>query len=292
MIAIKNTHLTSIFLAVLSIVIMSVSYSSTDIRAQTPTDIQIVSVLLDDAIQALRENNNTNAQLRLDLAGQELAQIGNYSLIPTVKTLVEESMNALQNNDSQKTSVLLDVVKDQLGTLTNQSSLPDDTSTSDISTFESVDFRFELKYPNNWDLGEGNSSSDSATFFISPVAEETGSGYLPNSHIFIRVGGGWENTDVKEVPFKTINDKRSYLSGFKLLNSSTTETLSGYPAYTLMYNDDEINEDGSIYVATIKEIGTIVNDHLYEIRYSSDTPDFNTYLPSVESIIRSFKISP
>ena len=288
---ILRLYLTIICLAVSSLVVHSNSHFSAEVSALTSSNFQIISILLDDTIQALRENNTTNAQIRLDLVNQELAQIENHSSIPTVKVLVEESLNALKNNDSQKTAVLLDVVKGQLGTLTNQSSLPYDVTTTNIRTFENVNFGIELDYPDNWDLDEGNSSSGFTSLFITPMAEKTGSGYLPNSHIFIRVSGGWANTDLEYVLSKLTNDSASSFTGFKLLSSSTTETLSGVPAYSFTYNDEEINEDGSTYVATVKEIGTVVNDYLYEIRYSSDTEDFDVYLPTVERIIQSFTIN-
>jgi hypothetical protein len=78
--------------------------------------------------------------------------------------------------------------------------------------------------------------------------------------------------------------------GYELLNSSTARTMGGYPAYSLMYRNEGFNEDRSTYIQTNMELGTLVDNRLYEIRFSSDAKDFDTYLPVAQKIIQSFEI--
>jgi hypothetical protein len=68
--------------------------------------------------------------------------------------------------------------------------------------------------------------------------------------------------------------------------SNTNSTLGGKPAYKLVYTDVE---DGINYKTM--EIGTITADRLYYVEYLAEEEQYPDYLPTVQKMIDSLKIT-
>ena len=83
------------------------------------------------------------------------------------------------------------------------------------------------------------------------------------------------------------NDYKARLEDFKVIESNTNSSiLAGKPAYKLVYSD----EDDEIYYKTL-DIGTIIGDKVYSIRYIAKEEQYSEYLPTIQKMINSFKIA-
>lgn len=69
--------------------------------------------------------------------------------------------------------------------------------------------------------------------------------------------------------------------------SKGATTLAGYPAYSVTYDDYFKNN----YNYRIEDIWTIVNNRVYVVTYTADKAEYNNYLPTIQGMIVSFKIS-
>jgi hypothetical protein len=76
------------------------------------------------------------------------------------------------------------------------------------------------------------------------------------------------------------------LIDFKVIESNTNSTLAGKPAYKLVYTDVE---DGINYKSM--EIGTIAGDRLYYVKYLVEEEQYPDYLPTVQKMVDSLKIT-
>src|SRR5215212_8497076 len=121
------------------IVISSLQFISTlqlppKAMAQTPAT-EGAKVLLDDIIQDLKYNNNTEkAQVHLSILDQQLPRFANSSSIQSVKVLLEDVTSALNSGDVNKAIVHLNLIKQQFVNTTNNAPLMKNSATSRPST--------------------------------------------------------------------------------------------------------------------------------------------------------------
>jgi hypothetical protein len=83
---------------------------------------------------------------------------------------------------------------------------------------------------------------------------------------------------------------------FRIINSTTNDTLSGIPAYSIEYTVKREPFELTSYEAleTVKfyEIIAVKADRGYGIRYNAGVQDFDKYLPAVKEMAASLEILP
>jgi Bacterial Ig domain len=94
------------------------------VTAQTNTTTSTSSaegakVLVDDAMEALKNKDVNKAVVHLNMLNQQLSAIGNLSSIQSVKVLLDDATLALKNGDANKAVVHLNLINQQLATLTS-----------------------------------------------------------------------------------------------------------------------------------------------------------------------------
>jgi hypothetical protein len=89
------------------------------VMAQAPSEG--AKVLVDDVIQALKNNDTGKAQIHLNIFNQQLPTFVNSTSLESVKVLVDDVIQALKNNDVNKALIHLNLVKQQFGNPANNS---------------------------------------------------------------------------------------------------------------------------------------------------------------------------
>jgi hypothetical protein len=96
-----------------------------------------------------------------------------------------------------------------------------------------------------------------------------------------------QNMTLNELANSSITDYGKTLPDFNLIESNANITLIGRnnPAYGLIYSD---RENGNNY-KTI-EIGTIIGDRIYYIKYIAEEKQYSNHLPTIQMMINSLQI--
>jgi len=162
------------------------------------------------------------------------------------------------------------------------------SANSSYLTYNDNDLGFSIQYPSDWGLYNPGSEFGSVIGFLPP---------LKDGNVDVRIFAKGDYKSIKDFgdTFKESKDDYKLLKYYR--NSSTT--LSGNPAfraiYLTTYNPSIIEETYGYKSSTSKGMmtGTLVpeKDSIYAIAYFSDSPNFDKYLPVIEKMIDSFKIS-
>ena len=164
---------------------------------------------------------------------------------------------------------------------TNNAVLAQRTTTANVLTYENSTNDIKLQYPSNWDKELNVSSPDVVTFYPSAVKS--------NASLTVTVD---DISDEKGIPLAQYasdsNDAIKHeTKDFKLLGSTTNNTLAGLPAYKSIYSyagDNNTKVQGM-------EIGAIKGDKVYIFTYEAGPNEYDKYLPTVQQLIKSFQIA-
>jgi hypothetical protein len=176
--------------------------------------------------------------------------------------------------------------------LTN-ATIPNSTNlTNAILTYQNSSYGIRIQYPANWtkderDFTPNNTSTDIVAFY-SPV-ENTLDNYSESFVIYTKRLAD-QNMTLEENAASLITYYNETLTDFNLIESNTNITLGGgnntHPAYGLIFTDrkDNINYKRM-------EIGTIIGDKAYFIRYNAEENKYSKYLPTIQMMINSLQIT-
>lgn len=163
---------------------------------------------------------------------------------------------------------------------TNKAVLAQHTTTANLLTYENSTNDIKLQYPSSWVKNLTVSSPDVVTFYprgnssaeltvsVDDISDEKGiplAQYASDSNDAIK----HENKD------------------FKLLGSTTNNTLAGLPAYKSIYSyagDNNTKVQGM-------EIGAIKGNKVYIVTYEAGPNEYDKYLPIIQQLIKSFQIT-
>src|SRR5919107_1104392 len=179
---------------------------------------------------------------------------------------------------------------------TSSSSIPNSTNltnatipnsnnlTNAILTYQNNSYDITIQYPANWTKVERdftpNDPVANIVAFRSP-AENTSDTYPENLAISVQRLTD-QNMTLDEYAAALITRYNKTLTDFNLIESNTNITLGGgnNPAYGLIFT---YREDGTNYKRM--EIGTIVGDRIYFIRYNAQEKQYSNYLPTIQMMI-------
>ena len=162
---------------------------------------------------------------------------------------------------------------DDLGT----TSVKGSTNTTTIA-FEQYGSNLEIRHPPDWQIEE----FDDGIRLLSLIQNPSDS-YREVLDILI------ENTDSKSASdhvLQTLTDYSNVLDEFNLISSGTS-TISGNPAYELVYS----YEDANFGTSQARDIITVQDGNVYTISFVAPFTTFSNFNTTVEQIVDSIKIS-
>ena len=150
-----------------------------------------------------------------------------------------------------------------------------------------------MNYPSTWSVNETDMTPEDRVNliaeFVSPF--ET----YNDTHIeYVQINrddGIFYEADLNEYLDEAINTYKDTANNFTLIESSTSDALSGQPAYSLTFTEVLNGEDGQEPI-TLKnfETGILLNNTAYIVTYVGQEEKFDKYFPVVEQMINSFKL--
>jgi hypothetical protein len=164
-------------------------------------------------------------------------------------------------------------------------------------TYENPAYGIQIQYPSTWivyaddvfsDNDHNNDASIDIVSFLGPVKSNK-EAYAPSLYISIDNPPSPSdlNLNLNEYLTRITNDYEAGLKEFKVIESDTNSSiLAGKPAYKLVFTDEE----DEIYYKTM-DIGTIIGDKVYSIRYAAEKEQYSDYLPTVQKMINSLNIT-
>jgi hypothetical protein len=170
----------------------------------------------------------------------------------------------------------------------DSSNLTSGSLTSDILTYQNSSYGIRIQYPANWTVDEEdiipNDPFINIVAFSSPL-ESAFDNYSETLGISME-GLNDENMTLEEYAASVVTQYNKALTDFNLIGSTTNITLGGNnPAYGLIY----ANRKDDTYYITL-EIGTIIGDRVYYIKYSAEEKQYSNYLPTIQTMINSLEI--
>jgi hypothetical protein len=249
--ALEKTNTTKTLLN-LNIVLQALKQSN-----ENSSSIETTKLLLNDAIQALNNNDTTRASAYMSLASQQLG--------------VEPSKVDTQSNTSNTNTI----------------------ASKNYLIYENPTFGIKIKYPDNWSLrtySYNPALNNTVAGFYSPskTASELGnvsgvSGhFVPYLDIFVFSS---KNMSLDKIIDSRID--RIQNSTYFLINESKPFTLNGnQSAYTIIYSinsgKDELFKKMQVY--------TIYGNKVYLITFTSQEAFFDQYRATIQKMVNSFEL--
>ena len=251
--AMEKTNMTKTLLN-LNIVLQALKESN-----ENSSSIEATKILLNDAIQALNNNDTTRASAYMGLASQQLG--------------VEEPSKVDTQSTASDTNTII--------------------ASKTYLLYENPTFGIKIKYPDNWSLrtySYNPALNNTVAGFYSPskTASELGnisgvSGhFVPYVDIFVFSS---KNMSLDKIIDSRID--RIQNSTYFLISESKPFTLKGnQSAYTITYSinsgKDEIFKKMQIY--------TIYGNKVYLITFTSQEALFAQYRPTIQEMVNSFEL--
>jgi eukaryotic-like serine/threonine-protein kinase len=168
--------------------------------------------------------------------------------------------------------------------------LPESTNKAHFLMYCDPIYGVKIQYPSNWTVDNGNNLSyDGVTKivgFIKDPYELAGDFWisvhnLTNKYVTNHIG-------LEELINGTIDYYKVYYHNFNLIESNTSDTISNTSnsAYRIIW----IDEEGPYTIKTM-QMGTIIGDLIYTIRYYAEMEEYSDNLPLIEMMIDSLRIS-
>jgi hypothetical protein len=155
--------------------------------------------------------------------------------------------------------------------------------------YQNPTYGINIQYPSNWRIDEGDVYADDyvpdIVSFIASVRSNT-EAYAPSLSISIDNPPPNLNENLNEYLTRITSEYIDTYEDFKVIESDTNSILSGKPAYMIVFTDEEDSID---YKSM--EIGTIIGDKVYFVTYYAEEEQYSNYLPTVQEMISSVKMT-
>ena len=156
-------------------------------------------------------------------------------------------------------------------------------------TYNDPIYGIKIQYPSNWTIDKRQTSIYDVTKIVGFIKEPNSlaGDFLVSVH---NLSNKYVNQtiDMKDLLNATINYYREIYDDFNLIESDYNASFGSLPnsAYRLVWIDKEGQN-------TIKnmQMGTIIGEQAYLIRYYADLEEYSTNLPLIEKMIHSLEIN-
>jgi hypothetical protein len=204
-----------------------------------------------------------------------------FSIPPSFSSLPSSSVIPISFYNSRQQMMT------QITTTTFQGNTMIATTTSSL-TYKNPIYRMKIQYPSDWDKLEFNQGNihDFIVIFRSP-AENALDTKLEN--LVIQAGNlPFENIPLEEVVKANIENLKQSLIDFEIKESTTITIAGSNPAHKIVYTHKEEEDNGK---TKIMQVLMIKSDKVYLITYTAEQGKYDTYLPTIQNMINSLKIT-
>jgi hypothetical protein len=158
-----------------------------------------------------------------------------------------------------------------------------------LSEYSNPYYGFEIEYPSNWTSSESDIPSNATIYsvlnIVPPISED------PNLSTNLQIG--IEDLEIEQLPSldqyarDTINAYRNTYSNFTLESVQTNSTISGMPAYEIVFTDSSDGIDRKLV-----ETGVIdeTSNRAYYLFFETDNSTYDQFYPVARDIIDSFQL--
>lgn len=170
--------------------------------------------------------------------------------------------------------------------------IPLDSYKWDILTYEDPSSDIRIQHPFDWKIQPYNLNArhvrddvGDKIVELSPLLNATDASGFSWARVTIASAEVKSNINIDQVATNLVKTYREQNANFKLLEMDNNTSLSGLPAFKLVFTltPEDVPFRGMI-------IGTVLDSTLYRIIYVSPSYKFDTYLPKVTHMLESFKI--
>jgi hypothetical protein len=175
---------------------------------------------------------------------------------------------------------------------TGTSSLGDTESeiddTNSFLSYNNSEYGIRMNYPSDWSYQDVQPPTNTAVIPIvnmfPPISED------PNAVTFLEIGiENLENPfSINEYSRSVINGYRESRLNFNLVSSNTDSTLSGLPAYEIVFTDSANGTERKFM-----EVGAIDSstNRVYYLFFNTEESRYDLFVPTLESMIESFRLA-
>jgi PsbP-like protein len=182
--------------------------------------------------------------------------------------------------------------------ITNNNSLTKKvTHNTDFLEYKNPIYGIEIQYPSKWEKidfaqsingnnnnNNNNNNNDAALIagFLSTSKNDTG--ILENLMIReVRLAS--PDITTREFSNALLSSYKQQFKNFQLIGSNASMTLSGKPAYEVVYT---YGVQPNIFKTM--EVWVVNGDRAYMILYNADPSDYSHYLPIIHRMVSSFEL--
>lgn len=286
---------TLVILLSISIVIAATAQSPA--KASSPSE-PIIRVFLPRAIEALENENSSNALEYLHAIDQELSAFPDQNMsitwIHTVQLLVQDAIKEVRNGNGSNALTYLSLASERVGVplpVSGDQGLAEKAETDNLLTYDNPTLDLKIQYPSNWSVVEypynptGNNtivgffSDEKTSSELGNLSGVSGS-FVPYLDVF--------SFDSKNMSLDTIfsgivhNFRNN--SNFSV-NQSGSFAFSGNQSANMIVYDARVGGDELFRKI---QAYTLYNNRVYVISFTSQQSLFENYLPIVQKMISSF----
>jgi hypothetical protein len=151
-------------------------------------------------------------------------------------------------------------------------------------TYENSTLGIKIQYPSNWT--KQTARGGIAFVVLVPTGGNNNSEHFLAKLNVTGIMGFPPNVPLKAMADRVIDGYRHFLRNFQI-ESYANSTLGKINAIKIVYRYTDTKSNSS-FMAT--DIATTKNDRLYVIQYYAQLPRIQSYLPTLQKMVDSFKI--
>ena len=259
------------------------------------TSESVIKVLIEDAIQALRNGNTTKTIQNLHVVDKMISESNQNYSVQASKLLIGDAIQAVNNNKTARALVYSNLTGQQLGgqILANQTFETIQPAIQGLLTYNDPVLGISIQYPSDWSARQYAyipSANNTLVGFYSPskTASELGNisgvsgNFVPYLDIFVFPS---KNVSLDEIVKGRIN-KINSSSNFVINESKPISLKGNQPAYIIVYNSMAQGEHFKKM-----QVYTSLRDNIYLLTFTSQDALFSNYLQSIWKMINSFEIT-
>ena len=154
-----------------------------------------------------------------------------------------------------------------------------------LLTYSNPDYGFNIQYPTDWTYTEYEVPSNATIFSILNIVPPVSADPNLQTNFDIGIEYLQNPLSLDQYVRNTVDSYRTNYENFSLISAKTNATLSGMPAYELVYTYDSNETERIAY-----ETGTIDKDTntVYYISFYTEPSLFDQFFPTVQTVNDSF----
>lgn len=201
-------------------------------------------------------------------------------IIQPKNAVVFASLSEGQDDDN-------DQEEEENNTNSIESLLEANDGSGSLLQYNNSEYGIRINYPSDWSYQELEAPTNAAVVPIvnifPPISDD------PNAVSFLQIGieDLVSPFSIDEYSRSIINGYRESRSDFDLVSSNTDGTISGLPAYEVVFTDSANGTDREIM-----EVGALDSDNnrVYYLLFNTEESRYDLFVPTLERIIGSFQL--